>query len=194
MEDCIMYLSIGEKARECGVSVATLRRWDKRGLLKPDIITAGGHRRYKNKNRTEVKRRIIAYARVSSYDQKADLEKQKDVLSAHNPDVLLSDIGSGINFNKPGFKKLINLLLTGQIKRIIITYPDRLLRFGFSLIEKLCQHFWTEMTILNLKKEQSFEETLAQDLITIITVFSSKLYGKRFHQNKIKKSHNDLIY
>ena len=183
-----MYLSIGEKAKECGVSVATLRRWDKRGLLKPDIITAGGHRRYKNKNRTDVKRRVIAYARVSSYDQKADLEKQKDVLSAHNPDVLLSDIGSGINFNKPGFKKLINLLLTGKIQRIIITYPDRLLRFGFSLIEKLCQHFGTEMTILNLKKEQSFEETLAQDLITIITVFSSKLYGKRSHQNKIKKA------
>ena len=77
-----MYLSIGEKAKECGVSVATLRRWDKRGLLKPDIITAGGHRRYKNKNRTDVKRRVIAYARVSSYDQKADLEKQKDVITA----------------------------------------------------------------------------------------------------------------
>ena len=102
--------------------------------------------------------------------------------------MLLSDIGSGINFDKPGFKKLINLLLTGQIKKIIITYPDRLLRFCFSLIEKLCQHFGTEMTILNLKKEQSFEETLAQDLITIITVFSSKLYGKRSHQNKIKKA------
>jgi len=188
MGDWMMYLSIGEKAKECGVSVATLQRWDKRGLLKPDIITAGGHRRYKNKNRTDVKRRVIAYARVSSYDQKADLEKQKYVLSAHNPDVLLSDIGSGINFNKPGFKKLINLLLTGKIKKIIITYPDRLLRFGFSLIEKLCQHFGTEMTILNLKKEQSFEETLAQDLITIITVFSSKLYGKRSHQNKIKKA------
>ena len=189
-----MYLSIGEKARECGVSVATLRRWDKRGLLKPDIITAGGHRRYKKINCSGIKRQVVAYARVSSYDQKADLEKQKDVLSAHNPDLLLSDIGSGINFNKPGFKKLIQLLLTGQIQKIIITYPDRLLRSGFSLIEKLCQHFGTEITLLNLKKEQSFEETLAQDLITIITVFSSKLYGKRSHQNKIKKSHNDLIY
>ena len=76
----MMYLSIGEKARECGVSVATLRRWDKRGLLKPDIITAGGHRRYKNKNNTEIKRRVIAYARVSSYDQKADLEKKMSSL------------------------------------------------------------------------------------------------------------------
>ena len=119
----MMYLSIGEKAKECGVSVATLRRWDKRGLLKPDIITAGGHRRYKN--RTDVKRWVIAYARVSSYDQKADLEKQKDVLSAHHPDMLLSDIGSGINFNKPGFKKLINLLLTGQIKNSVIPFISR---------------------------------------------------------------------
>ena len=152
--------------------------------MKPDIITAGGHRRYKKKNCSGIKRQVVAYARVSSHDQKADLEKQKDVLSAHNPDMLLSDIGSGINFNKPGFKKLIQLLLTGQIQKIIITYPDRLLRFGFSLIEKLCQHFGTEIILLNLKKEQSFEETLAQDLITIITVFSSKLYGKRSHQNK----------
>ena len=74
------------------------------------------------------------------------------------------------------------------IQKIIITYPDRLLRFGFSLIEKLCQHFGTEITLLNLKKEQSFEETLAQDLITIITVFSSKLYGKRSHHNKNKQA------
>ncbi|HCJ8469918.1 TPA: IS607 family transposase [Escherichia coli] len=148
------------------------------------MITAGGHRRYKKKNISGIKRQVVAYARVSSHDQKADSEKQKDVLSAHNPDMLLSDIGSGINFNKPRFKKLIQLLLTGQIQKIIITYPDRLLRFGFSLIEKLCQHFGTEITLLNLKKEQSFEETLAQDLITIITVFSSKLYGKRSHQNK----------
>ena len=155
--------------------------------MKPDIITAGGHRRYKKKNCSGIKRQVVAYARVSSHDQKADLEKQKDVLSAHNPDMLLSDIGSGINFNKPGFKKLIQLLLTGQIQKLIITYPDRLLRFGFSLIEKLCHHFGTEITLLNLKKEQSFEETLAQDLITIITVFPSKLYGKRSHQNKIKK-------
>ena len=80
------------------------------------------------------------------------------------------------------------MLLTGQIQKLIITYPDRLLRFGFSLIEKLCHHFGTEITLLNLKKEQSFEETLAQDLITIITVFSSKLYGKRSHQNKNKQA------
>lgn len=73
MED----LSIGEKARECGVSVATLRRWDKRGLLKPDIVTAGGHRRYIKINTYNIKRLVVAYARVSSHAQKADLEKQK---------------------------------------------------------------------------------------------------------------------
>lgn len=114
----MMYLSIGEKARECGVSIATLRRWDKRVLLRPDMITAGGHRRYRKKPSTD-KRLVIAYARVSSYDQKSDLEKQKKVLSVHKPDRLLSDIGSGINFNKPGFKKLIQLLITyhSQIKK-----------------------------------------------------------------------------
>ena len=155
-----MYLSIGEKARECGVSVATLQRWDKRGLLKPDIITAGGHRRYKKKNISGIKRLVVTYARVSSYDQKADLEKQKDVLSAHNPDLLLSDIGSGINFNKPGFKKLIQLLLTGQIQKLIITYPDRLLRSGFSLIEKLCSILVLKLPCLILKRSRVLKKLL----------------------------------
>lgn len=126
----------------------------------------------------------MAYARVSSHDQKEDLKKQKAVLALHKPDVLLADTGSGLNFNKPGFRKLLSLILCGNVSEIIITHKDRLLRFGYELMEKLCLHFSIKITVLHEKQEKSFEEQLTLDLITIITVFTSKLYGKRSHKNK----------
>lgn len=128
----------------------------------------------------------VAYARVSSYDQKEDLNKQKQVLSSLNPDVLISDIGSGLNFNKSGFNKLLNLILHHQIKEILITHKDRLIRFGFPLIEKLCLHFNVKITVIYEEKQVFFEQNLINDLISIITVFSSKIYGKRSHKNKNK--------
>lgn len=149
----------------------------------PDSVTSGGHRRYKKSN-METDKSVVAYARVSCHDQKEDLEKQKAVLSLCTPDVLLSDTGSGLNFNKPGFRKLLSLLLSGSIREIIITNKDRLLRFGYELMEKLCLHFQVKLTVLHEKQQKSFEEQLALDLITIITVFTSKLYGERSHKNK----------
>lgn len=129
-------------------------------------------------------RLIVGYARVSSYDQKKDLETQKATLSTHHPNVLLSDVGSGLNFKKSGFNKLMTLLLNNKVKKIIITHKDRLLRFGFEIIEKLCQHGNVDIVVLYQEEKQSFEKTLVNDLISIITVFSSKLYGKRSHKNK----------
>jgi len=100
--------------------------------------------------------------------------------------VLISDIGLGLNFNKSGFNKLLNLILHHQIKEILITHKDRLIRFGFPLIEKLCLHFNVKITVIYEEKQVSFEQNLINDLISIITVFSSKLYGKRSHKNKNK--------
>jgi len=128
----------------------------------------------------------VAYARVSSYDQKEDLNKQKQVLSSFKPDVLISDTGSGLNFNKSGFNKLLTIILNQQAKEILITHKDRLIRFGFPLIEKLCLHFNIKITVIYEEKQVSFEQSLINDLISIITVFSSKLYGKRSHKNKKK--------
>lgn len=154
-----MLLSIKEKAKELGVSIATLRRWDRKGLLEPDNRTIGGHRRYKvaNKvNHEEDERLIVGYARVSSHDQKKDLETQKATLLQYKTDVLLSDVGSGLNFKKSGFNKLMTLLLNNKVKKIIITHKDRLLRFGFEMIKRICQHSNVDILIIYEEKENSF--------------------------------------
>lgn len=166
-----MMVSIKEKAKELGVSIATLRRWDKKGLLNPEKRTFGGHRRYKVAEKVSNKkdeRLIVGYARVSSHDQNKDLETQKATLLTYKTDVLLSDIGSGLNFKKSGLIKLLNLLLNNKIKQIIITHKDRLLRFGFEMIERICQHHDVDILIIHEEKENSFEKTLIQDLISIM--------------------------
>ena len=121
---------------------------------------------------------------MSSHDQKEDLQRQSSALQQSGVNKVISDIGSGLNFNKKGFSTLINLLFSGSVSEIKIIEKDRLLRFGFPLLEKLCAHFNTKITVLREKPSLSFENQLAEDLISIITVFSAKLYGKRSHANK----------
>lgn len=176
-------LSIAQKAEELGVSIVTLRRWHHKGLLCPDLITPGGHRRYCKKHIGK-NRIVVGYSRVSSHDQKDDLQRQSSVLKQSGVNKIISDIGSGLNFNKKGFSSLINLLFSGSVSEIKIIEKDRLFRLGFPLMEKLCAHFNTKITILRQKSQLSFENQLAEDLISIITVFSAKLYGKRSHANK----------
>ena len=176
-------LSIAQKTAELGVPIVTLRRWHHKGLLNPDFITPGGHRRY-HKKHIEKNRIVVGYSRVSSHDQKDDLQRQSSVLKQSGVNKLISDIGSGLNFNKKGFSSLIKLLFSGTVSEIKIIEKDRLLRFGFPLMEKLCAHFNTKITILRQKPALSYEHQLAEDLISIITVFSAKLYGKRSHANK----------
>jgi predicted site-specific integrase-resolvase len=176
-------LKIKDKAEELGVSIATLRRWHKKGLLCPDFITYGGHRRYKKQTSLE-KRQVIGYSRVSSSDQKEDLARQSVIIQQSCVDNVIQDIGSGLNFNKKGFKSLLSLIFSGKVKEIKVVEKDRLLRFGFPLFERLCSHFDVKITVLRQKESLSFENQLVQDLISIITVFSAKLYGKRSHANK----------
>jgi predicted site-specific integrase-resolvase len=185
-------LSIGEVAQELGVSVSTLRRWDKLGKLKPVLRTLGNHRRdlcsmicqFKGQKRIN-----IGYARVSSHDQKKDLETQTQVLKSyaqehHIPDFeLISDLGSGLNFKKRGLRQLISLILSNRVDTLYITHKDRLLRFGTELMITIAHQFNTQVVILNAQTE-SFESQLAQDVLEIITVFSARLYGSRSHKNK----------
>ncbi len=189
-------VSIGEASRILGVSISTLRRWEKEGKIKPDTRTRGGQRRYKLSSiLTQVEgntdsRITIAYARVSSYDQKEDLERQKKVLEMYCATKgwdfeIISDLGSGINYNKKGLKKLINLILNDKVNRLVITHKDMLLRFGAELIFALCEAKEVEVVIINKGENvSSFEEELAKDVLEIITVFSARLYGKRSNKNK----------
>jgi predicted site-specific integrase-resolvase len=130
-----------------------------------------------------------AYARVSSHDQKADLERQAEVLAAYCTKQgwnfqVVQDLGSGMNYQKKGLKTLINMILEKKISRLVLTHKDRLLRFGAELIFALCEAKQIEVIIINKGDEVSFEEELAQDVLEIITVFSARLYGSRSRKNK----------
>jgi predicted site-specific integrase-resolvase len=189
------HISIGQAAKILGVSVVTLRRWEKLGHLVSSFRTFGKHRRYDiyalyqrlNKN----KRINICYARVSSHDQKKDIVTQSDFLLAHCKlnridDVeLIKDLGSGLNFKKKGLKRLISLIINAKVDTVYLTHKDRLLRFGSELVINIAKEFGTKIEILN-NKVQSFEEQLASDVLEIITVCSARLYGSRSHKNKAK--------
>jgi putative resolvase len=195
-----MHISIGAAAMILGVSISTMRRWDAEGFLLPKFRTAGGHRRYSlqdveslfsgNSSGPEIsEEKVIAYARVSSFDQKRDLETQKQKLAEYcgkhfKAFDVISDLGSGLNFRKPGLRKLLRAMLYAQVQHLVLNYKDRLLRFGSELIFDLCKHFGVKVTILEAREELKFEEELVQDVIELMTVFSAKLYGKRSHKNR----------
>lgn len=192
-------VSIGKAAKMLGVTIQTMRNWDRSGKLKPDDITRGGARRYSIKSllmingdisptRDELK--TIAYARVSSSDQKKDLESEINVLELYCTRKgykyeVISDLGSGMNYYKKGLTNLINLILDNKVERLVITHKDRLLRFGAELIFAICEAKGVEVVIINKGDENpKFEEELAKDVLEIITVFSARLYGSRSKKNK----------
>ncbi len=189
-------LTISEASKLLGVAKSTLRRWEEEGKLIPDVRTKGGQRRYKlssllpeTKHKNSYNRKTIAYIRVSSYDQKDDLERQKKVLEMYCASngwdfEIISDLGSGINYNKKGLKTLINSIIDGEVGRLVITHKDRLLRFGAELIFAICEAKEVEVVIINKGEDTTFEEDLAKDVLEIITVFSARLYGARSHKNK----------
>jgi predicted site-specific integrase-resolvase len=184
---------IGQAAKRLGVSVSTLRRWESEGSLVPARKTQGGTRYYSLEQLTSAASTeidlTVAYARVSSHDQKNDLETQAKLLTQYctakgwNYEVI-QDLGSGMNYRKKGLKRLLELILERKISRLVITHKDRLLRFGAELMFALCEAREIEVVMINQGAELSFEEELAQDVLEIITVFSARLYGSRSPKNQ----------
>ncbi len=195
-------VSIGELAEMLGVCTKTLRRWHADGKLIPDFITFGGHRRYYLKSivgllglpesSPDPARINICYSRVSSAEQKDDLQRQTEKLQDYTKQngivaESIKDVGSGINYRKQGLRRLIHLIISSKVNTIYITHRDRLLRFGFELVESIASMYGTNIVIIqdSLATQESFEQRLVADVIEIITVFSAKLYGKRSHKNKV---------
>ena len=189
-------VSIGKAANILGVSIPTLRNWDKAGKLTPSFITAGGTRMYdlatlnliKGKKSIVPDRYTLAYARVSTQSQKKELETQKELLTLYCSKQgyrykLISDIGSGLNYTKAGLNELIELICSDQIERLVLVHKDRLLRFGSEIIFKLCNIHNVEVEIINVGEELNSNKELAKDVLDIITVFSTKLYGKKSHKS-----------
>lgn len=193
-----MSISIGEAAKELGISTKTLRRWADADKIRSERSPSGQRRffladikRITPRELNQVDDRItINYARVSSHDQKQDLIRQAQVLEAFSSAngwqfETIQDLGSGLNYNKKGLQKLLKRIMTGDVGRLVLTHKDRLLRFGAELVFAICEEFETEVVIINKSSEEiTFEQELVQDMIELITVFSARLYGSRSRKNK----------
>jgi putative resolvase len=188
-------LSIHEASKLIGVAVSTMRRWESEGRLIPER-TEGGHRRYDRdallsyKYHKENVKLTVGYCRVSSSDQREDLSRQVKTVSDYCAAKgyqfkIIQDLGSGLNYNKKGLKELIELICHKEIEKVVINYKDRLIRFGYEIIEQLCFINDVDIEIINYSEDKNHEEELVEDVLSVITVFSARLYGSRSH--KIKK-------
>ena len=198
------YYSIGQFAKAIGKTTKTLRNWDKNGKLKPVRVEDTGYRYYSQeqlnhflglKLEKQINKKIIGYCRVNSHKQKDDLERQienvKTYMYAKGYQFeIITDIGSGINYNKKGLNQIIDMVTNSEVEKIVVLYKDRLIRFGYELIENLCNKFGTIIEIID-NTEKTEQQELVEDLVQIVTVFSCRLQGKR--ANKAKKMIKELI-
>ena len=195
------FVKIGEAAKLLGVSVQALRNWEVEGKIMPSHRTPGGQRMSDLAELlgvNDLTYPTLAYARVSSSDQKKDLERQHAVLEAFCDKngwqtEIIRDLGSGMNYNKQGRGRLLELMVHGQMSRLVITHKDRLLRFGAEIVFRICELKGIEVVIINKSKQPSFEEELTRDVMEIMTVFCAKLYGRRSHKSKKMAEEIDKI-
>ncbi|MEB3755297.1 MAG: IS607 family transposase [Desulfurococcales archaeon] len=183
----------GEVAKRLGVSTMTIRRWIKAGKIKAYQI--GKEFRIPESEvlrllEGKLPEKVVIYARVSSRDQKEDLERQveylKNYCSTKGYQVVktLTDISSGLNENRKGLKQLFKLVESGEITKVIITYGDRLTRFGFKYLEQYFNSHGIEIEVIFDDEEKTPEKELVEDLLAIVTSFAGKLYGMRSHKKK----------
>ena len=172
-----------------GVSVKTLQRWDREGTLKANrtptdrrYYTYHQYLQFKGIDTENDTRQIVIYARVSTRDQKDDLQDQVSFLrqfcNARGVivDQCIEEYGSGLNYNRKKWNQLLDEVMEQTIKTIIVTHKDRFIRFGYDWFEKFCMKFNT--TIVN-NEELSPQEELVQDIVSILHVFSCRLCGLR---------------
>ena len=190
------YYSAKTVTQMLGVTAQTLRNWDKEGKLKPSYVKSNGYRYYSEESilaytqerKTKKNLNVIGYARVSSEKQSDDLERQvnnlKEYLSSKFDSFdIITDIGSGINYNKPGLLKLIEKINRKEVDLIVVLHKDRLLRFGFELVEHFANLNNVKIEVLD-KLDKTQDEELVEDLVQITTVFSCKIQGKRKSKTK----------
>lgn len=196
------YYTIHEFSKLVGKTPQTLRNWDKRGLLIPHHTGANGYRYYSHDQLKQVlnikedkkSKVIIGYCRVSSYKQKDDLQRQvenmKLYLDKQNKNYeIIEDIGSGINYTKKGLRTLLRKIVNNEVEKVVVLYKDKLLRFGFELVEYIANLYGCEIEVID-STEKTEQQELIEDLVQIITVFSCKLQGKR--ANKARKMIEEL--
>jgi putative resolvase len=197
-------VSISKASEILGVSKSTLRRWDEEGRLKPIRKEKGGHRRYDTdvldvyqgiaKEETTSDLGVAVYCRVSSADQKShgDLERQKLRLleycatQHYRVDYIMDEVGSGMNDKRKKLRKLMKLAREHKFNKLVIERCDRLTRFNYEFLVEYFESHGVQIEYLDTVLGTSFESDLVKDILSIIMVFSAKLYGKRSKENKLK--------
>jgi excisionase family DNA binding protein len=194
MNDYTKYIGSSEACELFQVSVGTLRKWDREGKIDT-YRTPGKHRRYStqlftkisNCITTDVQKQKICYCRVSSPHQKNDLQRQKEFLQSKYPDYrIIQDIGSGINWKRGGLKTILELAMQNKLETVVVAHKDRLCRFAFELVQWILESNNVKLVVLD-KTVCSTEQELAEDLLSIIHVFSCRQMGKR----RYKKEENN---
>ena len=179
------FINPAKAAEYYKVSENTLRTWSNDGQLK-FIKTSGGHRRYAVPIINTDKRNII-YARVSSRKQQSDLDHQSKYLQDLYPNhELVTDIGSGINYKRPGFISILESVFKHNISEVIVASKDRFSRLGTNdLFEWIFQEFGARLIFLSNIDETNANEELTSDLMEVITVFTARYHGrKRYNISK----------
>jgi len=171
-----------------GLHPRTIQKWDKQGKIRV-VRTPGGRRRIPESEIRRLQgekgiRSIIGYARVSSNTQKDDLERQVEYLRQSGVQEVITDIGSDLNEKRKGFLRLLDRVLHNEVDKVVILYEDRLTRFGFDTLKKVFEAHGTTIEVLNQTDVKPPQQELVEDLITIISHFSGKLYGMRSHKRK----------
>ena len=190
-------IRLNDMTKRLGVSVKTLQRWDREGILVAKRNP--NNRRYYTEDQyleyigssCKKDKKIIAYIRVSNNNQKDDLQNQitfiRNYVNAKGEilDDVIQDIGSGLNYNRKHWNDLLfNQISKGEIGKIYITYKDRFVWFGFDWFERYCNHHDCEIVIIN-NPDTSPQQELIDDLISIIHVFSCRIYGLRKYKKDI---------
>lgn len=186
-----------DAAETAGVSLTTLRRWESAGIIEP-CRTYGNHRRFDSERLEQIKqdrigesaRKKYAYCRVSSPKQKDDLSRQVRAMRETYPDhEIITDIGSGLNFRRKGFLRMVDEIMRGEVETIVVTHRDRLCRFAFELFEWICERGLTSLVVQD-QEVRSAERELSEDLMAIVHVFSCRHHGIRRYAGKRK--HNEV--
>ena len=181
-----------------GISVRTLQRWGNEGILKANrtptnrrYYTYQQYLNFKGQTTKEDIRDIVIYARVSTRNQKDDLINQVDFLKQYCNakgmivDQCIEDFGSGLNYNRKKWNKLLDDVMENKIKLIVVSNKDRFIRFGYDWFDKFCSKFNTKILVVN-NDVLSPREELVQDIVSILHVFSRRLYGLRKYKQIIK--------
>ncbi|AYV85324.1 MAG: putative resolvase [Satyrvirus sp.] len=183
------YLGGKQTSEILGVHQRTLYQWEKKGWIKT-VRTNGGKRLYDiepylKQKEAEKEKLNICYVRVSSNGQKNDLERQIKYMKKKYPQhIIIKDIASGINLNRKGLNKIIDLAIEGKINELVVAYKDRLTRFGFKMIERIIEKYSNgKIKIINKHNIKEPKEELIEDVLQVMNVFVAKMNGMRKYKN-----------